>query len=220
MKGSHQRGQSGNLCSIPDGFKGQLTLESQINGKIRGSKVLREKTVRAENLGNTSCDLLLALQRDHIPLAWGDWSGIQDQVGAACSISSQPQISSCYLRNWKACKKKHKTDLFLMNTSQNLTLPPSFRVKPNTILVWGVDGQADGASFFPISPFFSGFHFLVSLRTISPPCAPIPRLLNSKLTSLYPGPEYWMPQKEYFEVWLSVIQESNKTVSSTLRFIV
>ena len=155
MKGSHQRGQSGNLCSIPDGFKGQLTLESQINGKIRGSKVLREKTVRAENLGNTSCDLLLALQRDHIPLAWGDWSGIQDQVGAACSISSQPQISSCYLRNWKACKKKHKTDLFLMNTSQNLTLPPSFRVKPNTILVWGVDGQADGASVFPnLSRFF------------------------------------------------------------------
>lgn len=77
-----------------------------------------------------------------------------------------------------------------------------------------------GPLFFPISPVFFGFHFLVSLRTISPPCAPIPRLLNSKLTSLYPGPEYWMPQKEYFEVWLSVIQGSNKTVSSTLRFIV
>lgn len=191
MKGSHQRGQWGNLCAIHDGFKGQITLESQINGKIRGPKVLREKTVRAENLGNTSCDLLLALQRDHIPMAWGDWSGIQDQVGAACSISSQPQISSCYLRNWKACKRKHKTDLFLMNTSQNLTLPPSSRVKPNTILVWGVDGQADWASVFPSLSLFSWFSISLFHSEIS-------------LLPVLPSPDFWTQNWLLFILVLSI----------------
>ena len=103
-------------------------------------------------------------------MVWGDWSGTQDR---ACWISSHPQSSSCYLRNWKAWKKKNKTDFVLMNTSQNLTLPYSSRVNPNTILVWGVDGEVDWASVFPsLSLFFwfsiSLFHSEISLLPVLP----------------------------------------------------
>lgn len=172
--------------------------------------------MRAENPGNTkNVTSLLGL-----PFRESTWFG---EIDEGLRIRLNPveflPIESCLLnlfttteffmlsQKLKGLKRENKTDLFLMNTSQNLTLPHCSRVKPNTMLVWGVDGEAVWASVFPsLSLFFLVFHFLVSLRKISPPYYSHPQTFELKTDfSLSWSWVLDAPERIFWEVWLSII---------------